>query len=156
MSTGHPVAFRRAGIAQKEKSWYILLFQFTGIAEEWIRQNDFENLRTVTRHPEIDEVIGRFTDPAALTGSLNLYRAMTPPGEQHRARPDAAAHRSADPGHVEHPRHRPGRGRNDRLGGTRARAVALRTRRGRRSLATTRRTGPGQRGLLDFLRGLTG
>ncbi|WP_033340904.1 alpha/beta fold hydrolase [Catenuloplanes japonicus] len=79
MSTGHPVAFRRAGIAQKEKSWYILLFQFTGIAEEWIRQNDFENLRTVTRHPEIDEVIGRFTDPAALTGSLNLYRAMTPP-----------------------------------------------------------------------------
>jgi pimeloyl-ACP methyl ester carboxylesterase len=79
MSTGHPTAFRNAGVLQKEKSWYILLFQFTGIAEEWIRQNDFENLRTVTKHPEIEEVVSRFRDPAAVTSSLNLYRAITPP-----------------------------------------------------------------------------
>jgi pimeloyl-ACP methyl ester carboxylesterase len=79
MSTGHPTAFRNAGVPQKEKSWYIVLFQFTGIAEQWIRQNDFENLRTVTKHPQIDEVVGRFSDPAAVTSSLNLYRAITPP-----------------------------------------------------------------------------
>ena len=79
LSTGHPTAFRLAGVPQKQKSWYILLFQFTGVAEQWITQNDFENLRTVTRHPAIDEVIGRFSDPAAVTSSLNLYRAITPP-----------------------------------------------------------------------------
>jgi pimeloyl-ACP methyl ester carboxylesterase len=82
LSTGHPTAFRNAGVRQKEKSWYILLFQFAGIAEEWIRQNDFANLRTVTRHPEIEEVVGRFRDPAAVVGGLNLYRAMTPPESQ--------------------------------------------------------------------------
>jgi pimeloyl-ACP methyl ester carboxylesterase len=79
MSTGHPTAFRLAGTPQKEKSWYILLFQFPGIAERWISQNDFENLRTTTRHPAIDEVVSRFRDPASITSSLGVYRAITPP-----------------------------------------------------------------------------
>ena len=33
LSVGHPSAFRDAGFAQREKSWYMLLFQFEDIAE---------------------------------------------------------------------------------------------------------------------------
>src|SRR4051794_9925085 len=33
LSVGHPAAFRTAGFEQREKSWYMLLFQFQGVAE---------------------------------------------------------------------------------------------------------------------------
>src|SRR5581483_10808344 len=62
-----------------EKSWYMLLFQFRGVAERWLSADDFANLRAWSRHPEVDEVVARLSDPAALTAGLNLYRAMVPP-----------------------------------------------------------------------------
>jgi pimeloyl-ACP methyl ester carboxylesterase len=34
LSVGHPAAFAGAGLAQREKSWYMLLFQFHGVAEQ--------------------------------------------------------------------------------------------------------------------------
>jgi pimeloyl-ACP methyl ester carboxylesterase len=34
LSVGHPAAFGAAGWLQRQKSWYMLLFQFTGIAEQ--------------------------------------------------------------------------------------------------------------------------
>jgi len=80
LSVGHPQAFRRAGWAQREKSWYMLLFQFPGVAEEWLRADDFRNLREWSAHPDIDAVAARFADPDALTASLNIYRAILPPG----------------------------------------------------------------------------
>jgi len=79
LSAGHPAAFRRAGTRQREKSWYTLLFQFPGIAEQWLSDNDFRRLRTWTGHPEIEDAVERFRDPQALTASLNLYRAMASP-----------------------------------------------------------------------------
>src|SRR5690348_8888060 len=79
MSVGHPAAFRSAGWAQREKSWYMLLFQFTGIAERWLSDNDFRNLREWSAHPDIDEVVERLADPAALSASLGLYRAILAP-----------------------------------------------------------------------------
>ena len=36
MSVGHPATFFADGFEQYEKSWYMLLFQFSGIAEEWL------------------------------------------------------------------------------------------------------------------------
>jgi pimeloyl-ACP methyl ester carboxylesterase len=57
----------------------MLLFQFTGIAEQWLRADDFRNLREWTRHPDIEAVVARLADPAALTASLALYRAILPP-----------------------------------------------------------------------------
>ena len=80
LSAGHPVAFAAAGLPQRQKSWYMLLFQFTGIAEQWLSQDDFRNLRKWARHPDHDAVAARFGDPAALTASLGLYRANLPPG----------------------------------------------------------------------------
>ncbi len=79
LSVGHPAAFRGAGWAQREKSWYMLLFQFPGIAEQWLSAEGFSNLREWSAHPDIEEVVARFADPDALTASLNVYRAILPP-----------------------------------------------------------------------------
>jgi len=79
LSVGHPGSFRSVGLPQREKSWYMLLFQFPGIAEQWLSADEFRNLREWTRHPDIESVVARLADPAALTASLALYRAILPP-----------------------------------------------------------------------------
>jgi pimeloyl-ACP methyl ester carboxylesterase len=88
LSVGHPRAFRTAGRAQREKSWYMLLFQFAGVAEEWLSQNDFRNFREWARHPDADAVIERLRDPAVLTASLGVYRAVVPPDSLIQPPPD--------------------------------------------------------------------
>src|SRR4051794_14191208 len=45
LSVGHTNAFFGAGYEQREKSWYMLLFQFEGLAEKWLSANDWANLR---------------------------------------------------------------------------------------------------------------
>jgi pimeloyl-ACP methyl ester carboxylesterase len=79
MSVGHPSAFRDAGFAQREKSWYMLLFQFEGIAEQWLSNDDFANMRAWTKHPDVDQVIQGLSRPGALTAALNWYRANVHP-----------------------------------------------------------------------------
>jgi pimeloyl-ACP methyl ester carboxylesterase len=79
LSVGHPAALRTAGLRQREKSWYMLLFQFQDVAERWLSADDFRNLREFSAHPDIDAVVERLTDPEALTASLSLYRAILPP-----------------------------------------------------------------------------
>ncbi|MFG1625502.1 alpha/beta fold hydrolase [Kribbella sp. NPDC049227] len=79
LSVGHPAAFAAAGWEQREKSWYMLLFQFPGVAERWLAADDFANLRAWSRHPDIESVIAHLRDPAALTASLGVYRAILPP-----------------------------------------------------------------------------
>ena len=75
LSVGCPAAFRAAPLRQRELSWYMLLFQFPGVAERWLAADDFANLREWTGHPDAGEVARRFADPAALTASLGPYRA---------------------------------------------------------------------------------
>jgi pimeloyl-ACP methyl ester carboxylesterase len=79
LSVGHPAALRSAGWAQREKSWYMLLFQFPGVAEQWLSQDDFRNFREWSGHPEPNAVIERLRDPAALTATLGVYRANLAP-----------------------------------------------------------------------------
>ena len=79
LSVGHPAAFRAAGLPQREKSWYMLLFQFEGIAERWLSDDDYANFRSWSRHPDADAVIAELSRPGALTASLNWYRANLPP-----------------------------------------------------------------------------
>jgi pimeloyl-ACP methyl ester carboxylesterase len=79
LSVGHPIAFRTAGWAQRAKSWYMLLFQFPGVAEQWLSADGFRNLREWSRHPDIQAVVERLADPETLVASLNLYRAVLPP-----------------------------------------------------------------------------
>ena len=79
LSVGHPAAFRAAGFPQREKSWYMLLFQFEGVAERWLSDDDYANLRSWSRHPDLEAVIADLSRPGALTASLNWYRANLPP-----------------------------------------------------------------------------
>ena len=79
LSTGHPAAFRGAGLRQRQLSWYMLLFQFVGIAEEWISADDFRNFREWANHPDADAVIAHLRRPGAITAGLNWYRANVPP-----------------------------------------------------------------------------
>jgi pimeloyl-ACP methyl ester carboxylesterase len=79
LSVGHPASFRTAGLAQREKSWYMLLFQFVGVAEQWLSEDGFRNMAEWSQHPDMDAVIGRLKEDGALTAALNWYRANLPP-----------------------------------------------------------------------------
>jgi pimeloyl-ACP methyl ester carboxylesterase len=79
LSVGHPATFRSGGFAQHEKSWYMLLFQFVGIAEEWLSANGWANFRAWSRHPDADAVIAELEAAGSLTPALNYYRANLPP-----------------------------------------------------------------------------
>jgi pimeloyl-ACP methyl ester carboxylesterase len=78
LSVGHPVTFRRT-LQQREKSWYMLLFQFPGIAERWLTGDNWANFRTWARHPDADEVIAELESADSLTPGLDWYRASAPP-----------------------------------------------------------------------------
>lgn len=79
LSVGHPLAFGAAGLEQREKSWYMLLFQFEGIAEEWLSANDWANFRSWAGHPDADAVIADLESSGSLTPGLNWYRANVHP-----------------------------------------------------------------------------
>lgn len=79
LSVGHPQSFASAGLEQREKSWYMLLFQFEGIAEQWLSGNDWANFREWARHPDADAVIAELEKNASLTPGLNWYRATVNP-----------------------------------------------------------------------------
>jgi pimeloyl-ACP methyl ester carboxylesterase len=79
VSVGHPAAFGAAGFEQREKSWYMLLFQFEGIAERWLSDNDWANMRAWSKHPDLDGVIADLERGGNLTNALSWYRANLPP-----------------------------------------------------------------------------
>jgi pimeloyl-ACP methyl ester carboxylesterase len=79
MSVGHPSAFADAGFEQRAASWYMLLFNFPGIAEQWLSMNDWANFRAWAQHPHADAVIAELEANGSLTPGLNYYRATVPP-----------------------------------------------------------------------------
>ena len=82
LSVGHPAAFGAAGLEQREKSWYMLAFQFEGIAEQWLTMDDFANFRAFSRgsYPDFDATTAQWkADPARVTAGLNWYRANVGP-----------------------------------------------------------------------------
>ena len=79
-SVGHFAGFADAGLEQREKSWYMLYFQYEGIAENALRENDWKFFRDWTRHhPEAATWIPDLSRPGALTAALNWYRANASP-----------------------------------------------------------------------------
>ncbi len=79
LSVGHPMAFAAAGLDQREKSWYMLLFQFEGVAERWVSDDGWARFREWSDHPDIDGVIADIEAVDALTPALSWYRANVPP-----------------------------------------------------------------------------
>jgi pimeloyl-ACP methyl ester carboxylesterase len=88
LSVGHPSSFGGAGWRQRQRSWYMLLFQFRDVAERWLSADDFRNLREWSAHPRIEEVVARLSEPGALTASLGVYRANVPPESLVTPRPE--------------------------------------------------------------------
>jgi pimeloyl-ACP methyl ester carboxylesterase len=126
LSVGHPATFRRTP-RQREKSWYMLLFQFPGIAERWLTEDNWANFRGWARHPDTDQVIADLE----ATGSLTPDPPELVPGQPAArivggAGAGPAASAGAHHGHLEHGRWRPDRGSDDRFGRERDRPVALR------------------------------
>jgi pimeloyl-ACP methyl ester carboxylesterase len=78
MSVGHPSAFRGAGLEQRQRSWYMLLFQFEGVAEQWLSGDDWANFRRWAQHPDAEQVIAELDSTGALTPGLSYYRANLP------------------------------------------------------------------------------
>jgi pimeloyl-ACP methyl ester carboxylesterase len=78
LSVGFPSTFLST-LEQHQKSWYMLLFQFAGIAERWLSENDWQNFKWWGRHPDSDAVIAELEANGSLTPGLNYYRANVNP-----------------------------------------------------------------------------
>ena len=78
LSVGHPVTFLRT-LEQRQKSWYMLLFQFPGIAERWLTEDGWANFRSWGGHPDTSQVIAELEANGSLTPGLNWYRANVSP-----------------------------------------------------------------------------
>jgi pimeloyl-ACP methyl ester carboxylesterase len=79
LSVGHPSSFQAAGPEQRARSWYMLLFQFEGVAEQWLSKDDWAEFRTWAGHPDADAVVEELKRTGSLTPALNWYRANVPP-----------------------------------------------------------------------------
>ncbi|WP_418959715.1 alpha/beta fold hydrolase [Streptomyces tritici] len=80
LSVGHWASIQEAGWEQRQLSWYMLLFQFAGVAEDWMTRDDHANLREMLgEHPDAEKILRALKEPGALTAALNIYRAALPP-----------------------------------------------------------------------------
>lgn len=79
ISVGHPASRGRPTLDELQKSWYQLLFQFEGVAEDVLRQDDWYLLRRILEGDgDVEEHIADLARPGALTAGLNWYRANLP------------------------------------------------------------------------------
>ncbi len=79
LSVGHPSSFGSTGLDQREKSWYMLLFQFPGVGERWLSADNWAGMREWSNHPDFDAVVAELERSGALTTGLNWYRANITP-----------------------------------------------------------------------------
>jgi len=89
MSVGHPNTLRNPSIAQREKAWYQLLFQFEETAEALIQRDDWSLFREMLGDAnDAERYIADLARPGALTAALNWYRANASPAQElERTRP---------------------------------------------------------------------
>ena len=86
VSVGHPVSYAAAGLAQKQRSWYMLWFQFPGVAERVLPEDGWAFFRRWAwngarpgQDPDCDRQVADLSRPGALTAGLNWYRANVDP-----------------------------------------------------------------------------
>ena len=79
VSVGHPAGYFTE-LSQRQLSWYMLFFQFEGIAEDALRRDGWRLLREWMRDPvDIERYVADLDRPGALTAALNWYRANIRP-----------------------------------------------------------------------------
>ncbi len=80
LSIGHPESSGWDTIRQYELFWYQLFFQYEGIAEDWLRRDNWRRMREwAGGHGDLERAIQAFERPGALTAALNWYRAHSKP-----------------------------------------------------------------------------
>lgn len=80
MSVGNPNTHPTRSIEQRQKSWYVLLFQFDEVAEQLIMRDDWKLFRDFLDGAGDEEHYLRdLSRPGALTAALNWYRANLAP-----------------------------------------------------------------------------
>jgi len=78
LSVPHPLA--PFTLRQREMAWYMLFFQFEGIAEAWLQRDNWALFREMLRgNGDVDRYISDLSRPDALKASLNWYRANVAP-----------------------------------------------------------------------------
>jgi pimeloyl-ACP methyl ester carboxylesterase len=88
MSVGNPNTFRTRTIEQRQKGWYQLLFQFTGVAEELLTHDDWKLFREIMGGAgDLTCSLQDLSRPGALTAALNWYRANLAPHLELELRP---------------------------------------------------------------------
>lgn len=91
LSVGHPELFYASSVTQREKSWYMLLFQLPN-AEQLLADDDWQLFREWNRnHAETDAWIEALSAPGALTAALNWYRANIDPAVKTSGIPKVSA-----------------------------------------------------------------
>jgi pimeloyl-ACP methyl ester carboxylesterase len=76
ISVGHPREYAVAGLEQKRKGLYTILWQLPGITESRLSRNDFASLRRwLHGHPDLEGCVQAMSQPGRLTAGLNWYRA---------------------------------------------------------------------------------
>jgi pimeloyl-ACP methyl ester carboxylesterase len=86
VSVGHPQAFSGAGFRQKQLSWYMMWFQFPGVAEEALPADEWELFRQwahdgAARGSDdyMERQIADLSRPGRLSAGFNWYRANISP-----------------------------------------------------------------------------
>lgn len=75
VSVGHPQAYARAGLMQKLKGWYTLVFQLPWLPEAMLLCRGGAGIRRwIPEHPALGEVVADMARPGRLTAGINLYR----------------------------------------------------------------------------------
>jgi len=78
LSVPHPLA--PYTLRQREMAWYMLFFQFEGIAEAWLQRDNWALFREMLRgNGDVDRYVSDLSRPDALKASLNWYRANVAP-----------------------------------------------------------------------------
>ena len=76
LSTGHPMAYRRGGMAQKFKGYYTLLFQLPWLPELILKSFSWLGFRLMTGFPQEQRLWQlQQSRPGRLAAGLNYYRA---------------------------------------------------------------------------------
>jgi pimeloyl-ACP methyl ester carboxylesterase len=79
LSVGHPATRGMRELEDRQKAWYMLLFQFPE-AEEIVSKDDWALLREwAASHPDLDAALEDLARPGRLTAGLNWYRANVHP-----------------------------------------------------------------------------
>lgn len=80
ISVGAPGAAGPPTLEDLQKSWYRILFQFEGVAEDLVQRNDWYLLRTLLQGggEDFEVYAANLSQPGALTAALNWYRANLP------------------------------------------------------------------------------